>query len=43
MIELIGSCVNCGKEVYCRDGFLDGTYVNSELFCSDCAKELEEK
>ncbi|WP_255536141.1 hypothetical protein [Planococcus beigongshangi] len=43
MLELVGTCASCGKEVYCRDGFLDGAYVNSELLCSECAEEAEEK
>ncbi|MGM0896793.1 MAG: hypothetical protein ACQEV0_02780 [Bacillota bacterium] len=41
MRELIGPCSNCGKDVYCRDGFLDGVYIDGELICRDCAEELE--
>ena len=41
MRELIGPCSNCGKDVYCRDGFLDGVYVDGELVCFDCQEEVE--
>ena len=43
MIELIGTCVNCGKEIYCRDGFLDGVYIEGKLYCFACAEEAEKK
>ena len=43
MRELVGPCANCGKDVYCRDGFLEGSYVNGKLFCMECAEENEEK
>ena len=43
MRELIGPCSNCGKDIYCRDGFLDGVYVKGELLCFDCAAEQEKE
>jgi len=39
MRELIGPCTNCGKDVYCRDGFLEGVYIDRKLFCFACADE----
>ncbi len=42
MLELIGICSNCGKEIYCRDGFLDGVYIEGELFCFNCAEKESE-
>lgn len=42
MRELIGPCSNCGKDIYCLDGFLDGVYIDGELFCFDCSEEEEE-
>lgn len=42
MRELIGPCSNCGKDIYCRDGFLDGVYVDGKLLCFECAAELKE-
>jgi len=43
MRELIGPCVNCGKDVYCRDGFLEGVYMNGKLLCNKCAEAQEKK
>lgn len=42
MVELIGPCSNCGKDVYCRDGFLEGVYTDGELICLECEEELAE-
>lgn len=39
MLELIGPCSNCGKDVFCRDGFLDGIYLDGKLVCRECADE----
>ncbi|WP_180960286.1 hypothetical protein [Neobacillus cucumis] len=37
MKELVGVCSECGKEVYCLDGFLNGVHTpNKELYCFDC-------
>ncbi|WP_277621528.1 hypothetical protein [Indiicoccus explosivorum] len=43
MRELIGTCVRCGKEVYCMDGFLNGVYIGKELLCFACADETEDE
>jgi hypothetical protein len=42
MRELIGPCSNCGKDIFCLDGFLNGVYIDGELFCFDCSEEEEE-
>ncbi|WP_230309241.1 hypothetical protein [Planomicrobium sp. YIM 101495] len=39
MRELIGTCKDCGKEVYCENGFLNGTHEDGELLCFSCAEE----
>jgi len=37
MKELVGQCRVCGKDVYCRDGFLDGVVQeNSFVLCFEC-------
>lgn len=42
MVEYIGKCVTCNKEVFCEDGFLNGVYENDELYCFSCAEENNE-
>lgn len=37
MEEYVGRCNKCGKEVYCRDGFLEGVHEDGRLHCFDCA------
>ncbi|WP_198038630.1 hypothetical protein [Planococcus lenghuensis] len=43
MRELLGSCTDCGKDVYCMDGFLNGVYIENRLFCFECADPEEKK
>lgn len=39
MVELVGLCVACKKEVFCRNGFLDGVVTeDKKLYCNDCAR-----
>lgn len=39
-MELVGPCTVCGKDIYCKSGFLDGvTDENSRLYCHDCYAE----
>lgn len=41
MIENVGSCTLCGKELFCRDGFLDAVVgEEKELYCFSCAKSV---
>lgn len=43
-MELVGKCVGCGKNVYCRDGFLDGMVSDDkQLFCHRCFAEEQAK
>ena len=40
MEELVGVCKHCGKQVYCRDGFLDGIVMpDKTVLCFDCEEE----
>lgn len=44
MKELVAKCVICEKELYCLDGFFNGTFSNEHLpLCFECAnlKEME--
>jgi formylmethanofuran dehydrogenase subunit E len=41
MRELVGQCQECGKNVYCENGFFDGVQENGKLLCNDCADESE--
>lgn len=35
--ELVNTCIKCGKELYCIDGFFNGVYSeNQQAFCFDC-------
>lgn len=44
MEEFIGYCVECGKEVYCKGGFLEGVIQeNKSLLCMSCSKKINEK
>lgn len=37
MKELVGSCQECGKDVFCMDGFLNGVHTDDKrLLCFDC-------
>ncbi|MCC2687187.1 MAG: hypothetical protein K0R75_4086 [Paenibacillaceae bacterium] len=37
-MEWVGKCTVCTKDVYCRDGFLDGVVAGHPgvLYCHDC-------
>lgn len=40
MQELIGPCRQCGKPVYCRDGFLDGVVLeDGSASCFACTAD----
>ncbi|WP_409288875.1 hypothetical protein [Peribacillus sp. SCS-37] len=41
-MEMAGNCRICGKEIFCRDGFLDGAVLKHQLYCQLCA-EIEDK
>ncbi|WP_449621874.1 hypothetical protein [Robertmurraya sp. Marseille-Q9965] len=37
MIELVGTCIRCNKNVYCTDGFLNGiTLGGGRILCFSC-------
>lgn len=42
MRERVGDCKQCGKEVYCNEGFLNGVVLEDRtLVCFDCAEPSE--
>lgn len=44
MKELVGTCKNCDKPIYCLEGFINGVVLEDKsLICFDCDKELEKE
>lgn len=42
MRERVGDCKQCGKPVYCNEGFLNGVVLEDRtLVCFDCAEHSE--
>jgi hypothetical protein len=42
MKELVGSCYECGKNLYCLDGFFHGVYTDEQqTLCYDCSGQKE--
>ncbi|MEQ2528291.1 hypothetical protein WMO40_16515 [Bacillaceae bacterium CLA-AA-H227] len=40
MIELVGNCFRCNKNVYCTDGFLNGiTLGGGRILCFSCKED----
>ncbi|MCM3588766.1 hypothetical protein M3182_24245 [Mesobacillus maritimus] len=40
MKEHIGYCHQCGKEIFCLDGFFNGIHLNSKkILCFKCAEQ----
>lgn len=37
--DLVGNCQQCGKNVYCLDGFLNGVHEDGKLFCFNCVEK----
>lgn len=42
MQERVGTCANCGKTLYCLDGFFNGVKEKGRILCFEC-KEKEER
>jgi hypothetical protein len=44
-MEWVGKCTVCSKDVYCRDGFLDGVFAGHPgvLYCHDCYQKQSER
>ncbi|WP_180316659.1 hypothetical protein [Shouchella shacheensis] len=40
MKEEVGVCTQCGKRLYCMDGFLNGVYKENRLYCFECEEKL---
>lgn len=44
MRERVGDCKQCGRAVYCENGFLVGTVLDDgTLICFDCEHSGQEK
>lgn len=47
MRELVGTCRECGKAVYCENGFLNGILLPGHEYlcypCDEAKKEREER
>ncbi|HET7580702.1 MAG TPA: hypothetical protein VFK33_15600 [Bacillales bacterium] len=44
MKEYIGECKNCGKTIYCENGFLNGVLLpGHEYLCWACDEKEEQK
>jgi hypothetical protein len=42
MKELIGACKNCGKDIFCLDGFFNGVITEKkEIYCFECNEGLK--
>lgn len=40
--ELVGNCMQCKKEIYCMDGFLNGIVVEKgNILCFECQDQDE--
>lgn len=43
MMELIGKCTSCGKNVYCENGFFNGVHEGGKLYCTRCGQDVGKK
>ncbi|WML47747.1 hypothetical protein RCG23_20750 [Neobacillus sp. PS3-34] len=42
MKELVGLCSQCGKEVFCLDGFFSGIVTeDKKILCFECDEEIK--
>ncbi|MBP1931183.1 hypothetical protein [Ammoniphilus resinae] len=41
MRELVGTCKDCGREVYCTDGFFNGVVEPEGVTCFSCRDHEE--
>lgn len=42
MNELVGQCSICGKDIFCLDGFFNGTIQEEgNIICFDCEGEVD--
>ncbi|MBP1964407.1 alpha-D-ribose 1-methylphosphonate 5-phosphate C-P lyase [Paenibacillus aceris] len=40
MQEFVGTCKTCGKQIFCREGFLDGVVLEDKsLICFACLEQ----
>ena len=42
MKELVGSCVQCGTDVFCHDGFINGVVTENGVICFTCQEKNEQ-
>ncbi|MCI1692540.1 hypothetical protein [Aneurinibacillus aneurinilyticus] len=44
MREYVGTCMECGAQVYCHDGFIGGVVLEAgNLLCFPCFEAKDEK
>ncbi|KKB36462.1 hypothetical protein [Bacillus thermotolerans] len=43
MQEKVGTCKNCGRTLYCMDGFFNGVKEDGATYCFECAEEKEKE
>ncbi|SFT07345.1 hypothetical protein SAMN05428962_4173 [Paenibacillus sp. BC26] len=44
MQELVGQCEQCKKDIFCKDGFLQGLILDDgKLVCLDCSNREEKE
>jgi hypothetical protein len=43
MEELVGFCTDCGKPIYCLNGFLNGVVIDGKgtIYCFHCHKNID--
>ena len=42
MKELVGSCLECGTNVFCHDGFINGVVTENGVICFACHEKKEQ-
>ncbi|KIL76630.1 hypothetical protein SD78_0732 [Bacillus badius] len=42
MQEQVGTCQQCGRALYCLDGFFYGIKENGVVLCFECKEQEEE-
>jgi hypothetical protein len=44
MLELVGHCNKCKKQIFCNDGFINGVVLEDKsLICFDCSDQEQEQ
>lgn len=43
MKELVGSCVSCGRDLFCIDGFFEGFILDDKNLCINCYEKKKKE